>query len=163
MSEPGIQDELVAFLIEHQMTIATGESVTAGQVAAALADVPGCSAVLRGGVVAYQAEVKQRLLGVSEAALAAGIVSAAVATALATGAREVLGAQVGIGTTGAAGPEGHDGEPPGSAWVAVAIEGTEARVAHVQASGNRAHVRAAVTHRALELALESVRAVRTDA
>jgi nicotinamide-nucleotide amidase len=100
--------------------VATGESLTAGLVAATLAEVPGCSAVLRGGVVAYQADVKQSLLGVSAEAIDAGLVSRAVAEAMAMGAARRLQADVGIGTTGVAGPDPHDGEPVGSVWIAVA-------------------------------------------
>ena len=77
---------VVGLLLDRGLTVATGESLTAGLVAATLADVPGCSAVLRGGVVAYQADVKQSLLDVPDAALDRGLVSRAVAEAMAAGA-----------------------------------------------------------------------------
>jgi nicotinamide-nucleotide amidase len=110
---------VVGLLLDRGLTVATGESLTAGLVAATLADVPGCSAVLRGGVVAYQADVKRSLLDVPDAALDQGLVSRAVAEAMAAGAARRLGADVGIGTTGVAGPDPHDGQPVGSAWIAV--------------------------------------------
>ncbi len=122
------------------LTIATAESITAGLVSATLAEVPGCSAVLRGGIVAYQADVKRDLLSVSDADLARGVVSEAVARAMAIGAAGSLAADVGIGTTGVAGPDPHDGEPVGSVWVAVSGPwGVTTR--HLQASGTRAGIR----------------------
>ena len=132
--------DIVALLTERGLTIATGESLTAGLVASTLADVPGCSAVLRGGVVAYQADIKATLLGVSAISLEQGVVSRAVAVAMAQGAARALGADIGIGTTGVAGPEPHDGEPVGSVWIAVAGAGG-VRSAHLSLAGDRAQIR----------------------
>ena len=124
-------------------TIATAESLTAGLVAAALAEVPGCSAVLRGGVIAYATDVKAQVLGI-EPALLAHVVSEEVAGRLAERACAVLGADLGIGTTGVAGPDSLDGQPPGTVWIAVhdARRGltTTRRLA---VEGDRARVRAA--------------------
>lgn len=132
--------DLVALLAGRGLTVATAESLTAGLVSATIADVPGASAVLRGGVIAYDAEVKADLLEVPPAALALGLVSEAVATALAEAARRVLRADLGIGTTGVAGPDPHDGEPVGSVWIAVAgADGARAR--HLDLVGDRAQIR----------------------
>lgn len=146
---------IVAKLRERGWTIATGESITAGLVAATLAEVPGCSQVLRGGVVAYQVDVKESVLGVPAQALAHGVVSEEVASAMAQGAARTLGARIGVGTTGAAGPEAHDGTAPGTAYVAVWMHGgpdqpAVSRSRLVTASGDRARVRAAVAAAALE-------------
>jgi nicotinamide-nucleotide amidase len=131
---------VVGRLLELGLTVATGESLTAGQVAATLADVPGCSAVLRGGIVAYQADVKADLLDVPAEALAQGVVSREVAEAMAAGAARRLGSDVGIGTTGVAGPDPHDGEPVGSVWIAVVTpRGTLSR--HLDVEGGRAEIR----------------------
>lgn len=131
---------VLAELARRGWSVATGESLTAGLVAATLADVPGASATLRGGIVAYQVPVKASLLGVDDADLAQGVVSAAVARAMARGAADALGAEVGIGTTGVAGPEPHDGEPVGSVWIAVtAPTGTSTR--HLELAGDRAGIR----------------------
>ena len=135
---------VVAGLIEQGLTVATGESLTAGLVAATIADIPGSSAVLRGGIVAYDRDVKSELLGVPLAILDAGLVSAAVAEAMAQGAALALGARIGIGTTGVAGPEPHGGEPVGSVWVAVTAGGADADrviVRHLDLSGDRAAIR----------------------
>lgn len=152
---------IVAELRNRNWTIATGESLTAGLVASAIAEVPGCSDVLRGGVVAYQVDVKESVLGVSERAIAQGVVSEQVALELAHGAARALGARVGVGTTGAAGPDAHDGTAPGTAWVGVWIhrgpgEPDMARSLEIHASGNRAQVRAAVTLAALEQVLAAL-------
>ncbi|WP_246830361.1 CinA family protein, partial [Micrococcus sp. HMSC31B01] len=98
----GAQD-VVHALAHAGRTVATGESLTAGLLAARLADVPGASAVLHGGVVAYQNAVKTGLLGVPEDLLTrVGAVDADVARRMALGARAALGADVGVATTGVA-------------------------------------------------------------
>lgn len=147
--------DVLAALGRRGWSVATGESLTAGLVAAALADVPGASATLRGGVVAYQVPVKADLLSVTEADLAHGIVSAEVARAMARGAADALGADVGIGTTGVAGPEPHDGEPVGSVWIAVTSPvGTAAR--HLTLTGDRASIRAQTVSACLALLAEEL-------
>ena len=104
------------------VTLATAESLTAGLVAAALADVPGSSAVLQGGVVAYQNRIKEGLLGVDPDLLASrGAVDPEVARQMAAGARRALGADVGVSTTGVAGPEPHQGRPVGTVMVGLAV------------------------------------------
>ena len=131
---------VVGACIGRGLTLATGESLTAGLLAATLADVPGCSAVLRGAVVAYQPDVKQALLGVSDAALAHGVVSEEVAAAMAVGAARTLGADLGVGTTGVAGPDAHGGEPVGSVWIAVAGP-SGVRTEHLALNGDRDRIR----------------------
>jgi len=153
---PSVQERILSMLTDRGWTVATGESVTAGQVCAALADVPGASTALRGGIVAYQSEVKHRVLGIPQEVIAAGLVTADVAIGLAVGARQALRADVGIGTTGAAGPSPHDGAEPGTAWVAVALPGGEPRADLVRLTGDRSDVRAGTTHAALALAAEAL-------
>ena len=155
-----VAEQVVALLRDRGWTIATGESITAGLVAASLAQAPGCSHVLSGGVVSYQVDVKESVLGVPAQALAHGVVSEQVAMALAQGAAATLGARIGVGTTGAAGPDPHDGAAPGTAWVAVWMHGGPdqspvARSRLVNASGDRARVRREVT----DAALQEVRAL----
>lgn len=131
---------VVAALVDRGLTLATAESLTAGLVCADLAAIPGCSQVLLGGIVAYDAGVKARVLGLDEATLAQGVVSQAVAEAMARAVRDRLGADVGVATTGVAGPDPHGGEPVGSVWIAVAVEG-RVRSAHLLLSGDRAGIR----------------------
>lgn len=114
-------EHLVARLTELGLTVATGESLTAGGVAARLAEAPGASAVLRGGVIAYCNPVKHRLLGVEADLLEArGAVDPAVAAAMALGAGRSTGADVGVSTTGVAGPEPHQGKPVGTVHIGLA-------------------------------------------
>jgi nicotinamide-nucleotide amidase len=122
VEEEELQNVVARLLEAKQQTVATAESVTAGLVAHRLAQVPGISRFLRGGIVAYTNEVKQTLLGVPAELLERhGAVSAEVAQAMATLCRERLGSDVAVSTTGLAGPDGDDrGQPPGLVFVGVA-------------------------------------------
>jgi nicotinamide-nucleotide amidase len=103
------------------LTVAVAESCTGGLLGAALTAVPGASEYVRGGVIAYADDVKADHLGVSRHLLAThGAVSAPVAEAMAAGARRRYGADIGVGITGVAGPDGAaDGKPAGLVFVAV--------------------------------------------
>ncbi|WGM22165.1 nicotinamide-nucleotide amidohydrolase family protein [Paenarthrobacter sp. OM7] len=119
---------VVAAAIAKNQTVATAESLTAGMVAATLANTPGASGMLQGGVVAYQNSVKAGVLGVPEELLAdVGSVDGAVAEAMAEGARRSCGASIGVSTTGVAGPDPHDGKAVGTVFVGIAADaGTKA-------------------------------------
>jgi nicotinamide-nucleotide amidase len=132
------------------VTIATGESLTAGWVASELAAIPGASAVLRGGIIAYSADVKQHLLGVTTSALASGVVSREVAIEMARGASLALGTDMGVATTGVAGPEAHDGAHVGSVWIAVSL-GDRDVSAHHEFTGDRQRIREETVRAALLL------------
>ncbi|HEY7429901.1 MAG TPA: CinA family protein [Streptosporangiaceae bacterium] len=119
----GLASRIVGLLASRELTVATAESLTGGLVCAALTDVPGASAVLRGGVVAYATELKAALLGVPASLLAErGAVDPDVAAAMADGVRERLTAAVGVATTGVAGPDPAEGKPPGTVHVAVSSQ-----------------------------------------
>ncbi|MEU2199366.1 CinA family protein [Isoptericola sp. NPDC019482] len=136
-------------------TLAAAESLTGGLVVAVLVDVPGASAVVRGGVVAYATDLKATALGVDPELLALrGPVDPEVAGQMATGVRRALGADVGLATTGVAGPDPQDGHPPGEAYVAVSTPAGD-RVRRLDLDGTRAEVRAAVVRAVLALALEA--------
>jgi nicotinamide-nucleotide amidase len=112
------------------LTVAAAESCTGGLVTHVLTEVPGSSAYVLGGVVSYADRAKTELLGVDPDHLAAhGAVSAQVARAMANGARERFGADLGVAVTGIAGPDGgSDAKPVGLTYVAVADEeGVEVR------------------------------------
>jgi competence/damage-inducible protein CinA-like protein len=111
--ERGVEEHVLALCQARGLTLATAESCTGGLVAARLTSVPGSSAVVAGGVVAYSNDVKRSALGVPAALLAAhGAVSPEVAEALARGARERLGVDVAVAVTGVAGPGGGTVEKP---------------------------------------------------
>jgi nicotinamide-nucleotide amidase len=123
----GLDDEGVEHLIARTLrdrgwTLALAESVTAGGVCARLARVPGASDWLRGGLVTYQSEAKRLLAGVPAALIdRAGPVSEDLAAALATGARDRLGADVGSSVVGVAGPTTQGGQPVGTVCVAAVL------------------------------------------
>ncbi|HEY0119769.1 MAG TPA: CinA family protein [Cellulomonas sp.] len=147
---------LLSALESRGWTLAVAESLTGGAVCARLVDVPGASRVLRGGVVAYATDVKATLLGVDGVLLSErGAVDPDVAGEMAGGVRVRLGADVGLATTGVAGPDPQDGRAPGTVHVAVATPAST-RVASWHIDGDRAKVRAATVRGVLELALAMV-------
>lgn len=144
--------EIIEALTRTGGTVATAESLTGGLLAAALTAVPGASAVVRGGVVAYATELKHELAGVPAEILDRdGPVAASTVEAMAVGIRRKCGATYGVATTGVAGPDPQDGHPPGTMHVAVAgPAGT--RVESVTGlPGDRAVIRDESVRRALDL------------
>ena len=113
--ESVVLDELVA----QGLTLATAESLTGGMIGSRLTAVSGSSRAYRGSVVAYAGDVKRGLLGVPEGP----VVSEEAVMAMATGACRVLGADVSVAVTGVAGPEPHDGQEPGTVWMATCVDG----------------------------------------
>lgn len=112
---------LVGRLAAAGLTVAVAESLTGGLVMAKLTDVPGVSAVLRGGVVTYATDTKASQLGVDEELLdSRGPVDPEVAAQMARGVRERWGADIGLAATGVAGPDPQDGHHVGEVYVAVA-------------------------------------------
>lgn len=154
-------EETVALARERGLTIATGESLTAGMVAAALATVPGASAVLRGGVVSYHRDVKVSLLGVDPELLKrVGAVDPEIAGQMATGASRVCGADVGVATTGVAGPEPHEGKEVGTVVVAVVTVFAQL-VREYRFEGTRAQIREASCEAAVQLLTEALERMPT--
>jgi nicotinamide-nucleotide amidase len=136
-------DEQVAELLRTSgRTVATAESCTGGGLAARLTDLPGSSDYFLGAIVAYSNDVKESLAGVPRATLDAhGAVSAEVAEALASAARERVGADLGVGITGVAGPGGgSDEKPVGLVWLSVQ-GGAEPVTRSVNLPGGRTDVR----------------------
>jgi nicotinamide-nucleotide amidase len=120
-------DELVAELLSGHR-IALGESCSGGKLAARLTDRPGSSAYFAGGVVAYSNEAKTELLGVAAELIAAhGAVSPEVGEALADGAMDRFGADLGVGITGVAGPDGGTEEKP-VGYVCICVKSGDGRV-----------------------------------
>lgn len=150
--------ELVARLIAAGQTVAVAESLTGGLVSAALTDVAGASAVVRGGVLAYAADLKTSVLGVDRELLAkVGAVDGDVAEQMAAGVREMMGATYGLATTGVAGPDPADCKPVGMVYVAVVGAGSS-RVKALALSGDRAQIRAQSVLAVLKLLAEELAA-----
>ena len=149
--------QILARLEAGGHTVAVAESLTGGLVAAALTDIPGASASFRGGVVTYAADLKASLLGVDRSMLARhGAVYAPVAAAMAAGVRARLGATYGVATTGVAGPEPADGQPVGTAHIAVsAADDTVVRT--IVLTGDRHRIRRLTVEHALGLLLGRLR------
>ncbi|MEV6279393.1 CinA family protein [Nocardia sp. NPDC051832] len=111
-----VTERLAALAADSALTIAVAESLTAGNLAAALGAAPGSADWFRGGIVAYSRTVKHDLLKVPPGP----VVCEPAAKAMADGARTLLDATLAVAVTGAGGPDPQDGEPAGSVWFAVA-------------------------------------------
>ena len=147
---------LVDALRSRGLTVAAAESLTGGLVCARLVDVPGASDVVRGAIVAYATDLKASLLDVDETLLAAqGPVHVDVARAMARGVRARLAADVGLATTGVAGPGPADGHRAGTVLVAVSTPWSDDALTLVL-GGDRQAVRAGAVDRVIELALAAL-------
>jgi len=154
-------ERLLERLADLGWTVGVAESLTGGLVVSSLVAVPGASAVVRGAIVAYATELKHSLLGVDSTLLEAhGAVHPRVARQMAEGVRVRLGragapCDVGISTTGIAGPESPDGQPVGTVHIAVATPlGT--RVESLELRGTRDEIRAEAVRRAVRTALDAL-------
>ena len=127
--DSAMQDEDVAKRVAEllgERVIATAESCTAGRVAEALASVEKAAEFFRGGLVAYQEEIKRDLLGVP----AGSVLTAEAAEQMASGAAELFGADVTVSTTGVAGDAEEDGTPPGTVYIGTQVDGVVASKVH---------------------------------
>jgi nicotinamide-nucleotide amidase len=104
---------------QQRRTVATGESLTSGGIAACLGAAPGAAQWFRGGLVAYHDEVKHDVLGVDRGP----VVTAPAARQMAQGVARLLAADAAVATSGAGGPDPQDGQPPGTVFVAVTVDG----------------------------------------
>ncbi|MBV0895225.1 CinA family protein [Microbacterium sp. NC79] len=139
-------DQVLNELVRRGYMLSTAESLTGGLLADAFVSVPGASAVYLGGVVSYATSVKQAVLGVDADLLARhGAVHPDVATQMAEGVRDVVSiagarADVGVATTGVAGPDPADGQPVGTVYIGISTPETQL-VVPLQLSGSRAEIR----------------------
>lgn len=150
-----LEEEIVKKLLEKNYTITTAESCTGGLLAGRILNVPGASAVYNEGHITYSNEAKERLLNVSHETLVQyGAVSRQTAEEMAYGAAQAAQADIGLSTTGIAGPGGDTKEKPvGLIYVGCYVEGnTYTRECHFQ--GTREENRAAAVEAALGLLLQ---------
>ncbi|PPF80696.1 competence protein [Rathayibacter rathayi] len=150
--------DLIAELRRRGVDLAVAESLTGGALSSALVEVPGASAVYRGGVVSYATELKHRLLGVDARVLEArGPVDPGVALQMARGAASRLAANerltLGLATTGVAGPDPQGGAAVGTVFVA-AVLGADELVREHCFDGDRAAIRSASVGAVLTLGAE---------
>ena len=119
-----MEEAVLPLLQERGLTFAAAESCTGGEIAKRITDIPGASAVFAGGAVTYTDEVKARVLGIDPTLIAEkGAVSHEVAAAMAERVRAITGADIGIGVTGLAGPDGDGVHEVGTVFVSMAVEG----------------------------------------
>jgi len=140
--------EIIRTLGEGNESLVTAESITAGGLSSAITSVEGSSQVFLGAIVAYQDEVKAKVLGVDQAIIATYTVySQEVAAEMARAVREKFGATWAIATTGVAGPGPSDGVPSGTVWVA--IDGPVTHTLELSLDGGRESVRNATVATAI--------------
>lgn len=144
--EDTLEDVVGSMLVEKGLTIATAESCTGGMVAAKLINYPGISASILEGVVTYSNEAKIRRLGVKEETLnTVGAVSEETASQMAEGVARTSGADIGIATTGIAGPGGGTKEKPvGLVYIAMYYN-EEIEVKKLNLTGSRQRIRERAT------------------
>ena len=148
----GVDDEsmevaVAARLAAKNLTFGVAESLTGGLIASRLVNVPGASAWFRGGVVAYDTQVKFDVLGVPEGP----VVTEAAAIAMAEGVRRVTRADVGLGITGVAGPDDQEGVAPGTIFVGLSLPDGPAQSRQLRLPGDRERVRQYGSISALDL------------
>jgi nicotinamide-nucleotide amidase len=149
--EEELEETVGGLLAERELSLACAESLTGGSLSARIVNVPQASKYFLGGVVAYSPDAKRDLLGVAQETIdGPGTVSEACALEMARGARAALGADVGLSTTGAAGPDPLEGRAPGTVWVGLSAKDTE-EARTFTAPGDRGQVRRWAEQAALDL------------
>ena len=159
-----LAETLVRLLTEKGVTLACAESCTGGLLTSAVADVPGASAVLIEGAVTYANDAKMRRLGVREETLARhGAVSRETAAEMAAGIARTAGADVGVSTTGIAGPDGGTPDKPvGLVYIGLFFKG-ETEVVELRLSGNRRKIRERTVIAVLDMVRKEVLCAGEDA
>ncbi len=132
-----MESEVLRLCEARGWTLGVAESLTGGLIGARVANVPGASRVFRGSVASYATEVKRSVLGIT----AERVVSEEAAREMAEAAQRVLGADVGISTTGVAGPDEHDGQPVGTVWFGIAVPGHPTHAVSTHLPGDRERIR----------------------
>jgi nicotinamide-nucleotide amidase len=145
VDDQGMEATVGALLVERGWTLGVAESLTGGLVASRLTQVPGASDWFRGSIVAYASDVKRKLLAVADGP----VVSERAAQEMALGAAAALATDVGIGLTGVAGPTEQEGQPVGTVWAGVALNGT-AQARLFRLGGDREQIRQIATISALD-------------
>jgi nicotinamide-nucleotide amidase len=153
------QERAGTLLRENGLTLATMESCTGGMLADAITNVPGSSTYYRGGIISYTNELKIESGVAAELIEKHGAVSSQVAEAMAEAVRQRLGADVGVGITGVAGPEELEGNPPGTVYIGVAHSGGQESSAHRFPANDRGLVKRRAVTTALLLLHKTMDAV----
>ena len=148
-----LASSLIKKLQENNLTIAVAESLTGGLVAASLTEIPGASKVFKGSITAYADEIKQNVLNVNkETILKFTSISEQVALEMAINVRTIMKSDIGISTTGVAGPEKSAGFAPGLVFVAISI-GDHNMCQKLEITGDRSKIRNQTVQEILQLTL----------
>jgi nicotinamide-nucleotide amidase len=140
-SDEELEHVVGRLLVERGMTIACAESLTGGNVGVRLSTAAGASDYFKGSAVTYTADAKRKVLGVREETIEGpGVVSEECAVEMARGARELYESDVAVGLTGVAGPEPHDGKPPGTVCIGLSSRDLE-EARCFRAPGDRDQIR----------------------
>lgn len=154
-----LEQRVLQLFKEKPMSFAAAESCTGGQIAKRFTDLPGASAFFKGGMVTYTNEAKAKLLGIDPDLIEEkGAVSYEVAKEMAERCREILGADIGLGVTGLAGPDGDGVNPVGTVFVSMAVEG-ETFVRRLQLGTQRS--RSFIRHISVNHAFDMIRRYMT--
>jgi nicotinamide-nucleotide amidase len=133
-----------------RLTVAVAESCTGGLLATRIVETPGSGEWFKGGLVAYDAEVKHHLLGVTSEE----VINRGAAMEMAEGARELLEADIGVATTGVAGPDTEEGQPVGTVFVGVSVDGSTQSLS-LSIEGGPDEIRSAAANHALQQVLHA--------
>ncbi len=155
-----IEEDLVAILIERNLIIATAESCTGGLIASRLVNVSGVSAVFKQGFITYDNTVKHEILGVPLGALAQyGAVSSIVAGFMAEGVASAATADIGLASTGIAGPDGGTQEKPvGLVYIGICFN-NQTYVRECRFTGNRQEIRELTVVNGLNMLLQLLKSM----
>jgi len=148
-----VEERVMQLLRAHPLTFAAAESCTGGEIAKRFTDLPGASSFFLGGMVTYTNGAKTALLGIDPALIEEkGAVSREVAREMAQRARARLGADIGLGVTGLAGPDGDGVHEVGTVFVSMAVEGrTWVRELHMGAHRTRSFIRCMAGNHAYDM------------
>lgn len=140
--ETTLYEEVLNLLKEKGLTIASAESLTGGLFSERLVSISGAGDIIQGGIVSYQNEVKQHVVGVSADTLQNhGAVSQQCAKEMAENVRQLCRSNIGISFTGVAGPKVQEGKEVGTVFMGIAIDNRPTEVYHLQLSGGRQSIR----------------------
>lgn len=150
-SDEPLEAAVMRLLVDSKRTLSCAESLTGGGVAERLTGAPGASEAFVGSAVVYTPDAKRAILGVREETIEhSGVVSEACAREMAAGARRAFETDIAVALTGAAGPEPHEGAPPGTVWIALDADGMQ-HARGFRSPGERDQVRRWAEQAALDL------------
>jgi PncC family amidohydrolase len=148
-----LASSLIKKLQDKNLTLSAAESLTGGLVAASLTEIPGASKVFKGSITAYSDEIKQNVLNANKETISKFTsISEQVALEMAINVRKIMNSDIGISTTGVAGPEKSAGFAPGLVFVAISI-GDHNMCQKLELKGDRSKIRNQTVQELLQLTL----------